>query len=85
MARSQTKKDATQAAQAQDTQVVKTGVRDRLWPININRLKAHGIPGTDLLKMPPTIWVSSIIINILVLVSPFLFCRFMTGLFRTNH
>ncbi len=72
MARSQTKKDATQAAQAQDTQVVKTGVRDRLWPININRLKAHGIPGTKLLKMPPTIWVSSIIINILGIGLPIL-------------
>lgn len=52
--------------------IKKSGVKDRLWPINIQRLKDHGIPGTDTLKMPKTIWLSSIIINILGIGLPIL-------------
>lgn len=48
------------------------GLRDRLWPIRIERLKAHKIPATQHLKMPRTIWVSSVIINILGVALPLL-------------
>ena len=40
-------------------------LRNRLWPISIGRLKAHNVPYTDILRMPFSIWVSSVIINIL--------------------
>lgn len=43
----------------------RSGLRDRMWPISLRRLKEHNIPYTDLLKMPTSIWVSSVIINIL--------------------
>ena len=72
MARSQTKKKSSLTEQASNTQIVKSGVRYRLWPINIRRLKAHGIPGTEILKMPFTIWASSIIINVLGIGLPIL-------------
>lgn len=72
MTRSQTKNNNSISDQGLNTKVVKSGVRDRLWPINIRRLKAHGIPGTEILKMPFTIWASSIIINVLGIGLPIL-------------
>lgn len=42
----------------------RTGLRDRLWPISLQRLRECNIPHTDLLKMPVPVWVSSVIINI---------------------
>lgn len=43
----------------------KTGLGQKLWPISISQLKAHNIPGTDYLKLTPTVWYSSVIINLL--------------------
>ena len=48
-----------------EQRVKRPGLRDRLWPIHLQRLRDHNIPYTDFLKMPFTIWVSSVIINIL--------------------
>jgi len=48
------------------------GLRGRLWPVSLRRLKAHHIPYTDLLKMPFQIWVSSIVINLLGIGLPLL-------------
>ncbi len=42
-----------------------SGLMDKLWPLNLKRLKRNNIPATEMLHMPFTIWVSSIIINVL--------------------
>ena len=57
--------DGAGKKQEKEQRLKRPGLRDRLWPIHINRLKDHGIPHTALLKMPRSIWVSSVIINIL--------------------
>lgn len=72
MMRAQKNKDGSNANSSQETRIAKSGIRDRLWPINIRRLKAHGIPGTEILRMPMTIWASSIIINVLGIGLPIL-------------
>lgn len=55
-----------------DNQTKGPGLRGRLWPVSLRRLKAHHVPYTELLKMPFQIWISSIVINLLGIGLPLL-------------
>lgn len=56
--------------QDDDQPNMQAGLIDRLWPLRIKRLRAHNIPATDHLRMPVTIWFSSVIINLLGVALP---------------
>ena len=50
----------------------RSGLRQKLWPVGVARLKENNIPGVEYLQMSPTIWLSSLIINILGIGLPIL-------------
>ncbi len=52
--------------------IKRSGLRQKLWPVSIGRLRENNIPGVDVLKMPISVWVSSLIINVLGIGLPIL-------------
>ncbi|GJM04009.1 MAG: Fe3+/spermidine/putrescine ABC transporter ATP-binding protein [Rhodomicrobium sp.] len=50
----------------------RAGLRQKLWPVSVRRLRQNNIPGVEHLRMPVSIWLSSLIINILGIGLPIL-------------